>query len=59
MSNVVITGVGGFIGSHLGEKLISSGHHVIGIDNFDPFYSKTYKQQNLQALSQQNDFQFF
>ena len=59
MSNVVITGVGGFIGSHLGEKLVNDGHHVYGIDNFDPFYSKTFKQRNLQYLSQHNNFHFF
>jgi dTDP-glucose 4,6-dehydratase len=36
MSNkprVVITGAAGFIGSHLAEALLDSGHEVIGIDN--------------------------
>jgi len=28
-----ITGVAGFLGSHLAEALIQEGHHVVGIDN--------------------------
>ena len=30
---ILITGVAGFLGSHLAEKLNSLGHEVIGIDN--------------------------
>ena len=40
--HILITGVAGFIGSHLGEKLLSLGHTVVGIDNFDPFYPKKF-----------------
>jgi UDP-glucose 4-epimerase len=31
---VFITGVGGFLGSHLADRLISKGHSVVGVDNF-------------------------
>ncbi|SHK37301.1 UDP-glucuronic acid decarboxylase family protein [Thermocrinis minervae] len=31
---VLITGVAGFIGSHLCEKFLDEGHEVIGLDNF-------------------------
>jgi dTDP-glucose 4,6-dehydratase len=31
---VVITGAAGFLGSHLSDRFLADGHHVIGIDNF-------------------------
>ena len=31
---ILITGVGGLIGSHLAEHLLKKGHTVIGVDNF-------------------------
>ena len=30
---ILVTGVAGFLGSHLSEKLFEMGHHVIGLDN--------------------------
>ena len=29
-----MSGAAGFIGSHLCDRLIAEGHHVVGIDNF-------------------------
>ncbi len=34
MLTVLITGVAGFVGSHLADKFINEGFYVIGIDNF-------------------------
>ncbi len=34
MKTILITGVAGFIGSHLAETFVGEGHRVIGIDNF-------------------------
>ena len=31
---IIVNGGGGFIGSHLCEKLVNDGHSVIVIDNF-------------------------
>ncbi|MFV2014159.1 MAG: GDP-mannose 4,6-dehydratase [Candidatus Heimdallarchaeota archaeon] len=59
MTVYAITGVAGFIGSHLAESLIQQGHHIIGIDNFDPFYAKSIKERNLQNLNENTNFQFF
>ncbi|MGC6456718.1 MAG: GDP-mannose 4,6-dehydratase [Coraliomargaritaceae bacterium] len=44
---ILLTGCAGFIGSHVLDRLLSEGHEVIGIDNFDPFYSRTLKAANL------------
>ena len=33
MSQIFITGVAGFLGSHLADAMIADGHQVIGIDN--------------------------
>ena len=30
---IFVTGVAGFLGSHLAEKLVNLGHKVVGIDN--------------------------
>ncbi len=43
----LITGVAGFIGSHLAERLLGLGWEVIGVDNFDPFYDPAVKRRNL------------
>jgi UDP-glucuronate 4-epimerase len=56
---ILITGIAGFIGSHLGEKLLFYGHEVIGLDNFDPFYSKLIKKKNLKELLKSDKFSFF
>ena len=47
MTRAIITGVAGFIGSHLSEELLRRGHKVIGIDNFDPWYDPDSKHRNL------------
>lgn len=33
MAKILITGVAGFLGSHLADRFIEKGHEVIGIDN--------------------------
>ncbi len=49
-SIVLVTGAAGFIGSTLCERLQDSGHEVVGIDNFDPYYSPISKRRNAEAL---------
>jgi len=56
--NILVTGAAGFIGSHLCESLIESGHFVVGIDNFDPFYPQQFKKLNLLQLIKSESFQF-
>ena len=35
---ILVTGVAGFLGSHLAEKLSNMGHHVVGVDNMTGGY---------------------
>ena len=58
MHKIVVTGCAGFIGSHLTEKLLSLNHHVVGIDNFDPFYDVSIKKNNLSGFINHPKFQF-
>lgn len=52
----LVTGVAGFIGSHLAETLLARGYHVIGIDAFTDFYPRILKEANLQQLRQHPEF---
>ena len=38
MKTILVTGAGGFIGSHLAERLKREGNYVIGIDIKYPEY---------------------
>ena len=48
---ILVTGAAGFIGSHLSERLCARGDEVVGVDNFDPFYPRATKEQNLAGLA--------
>jgi nucleoside-diphosphate-sugar epimerase len=54
--NCLVTGVAGFIGSHLTEKLIDEGHSVIGVDAFEPFYPRRSKEANLFGVRDKSAF---
>jgi nucleoside-diphosphate-sugar epimerase len=54
----LITGVAGFIGSHLAEKLLAQGHQVVGIDNFLDNYPRQFKEKNLAAFANHANFDF-
>lgn len=47
MSNILVTGAAGFIGSHLCEALLDADHQVTGIDSFIPYYPQELKEANL------------
>jgi nucleoside-diphosphate-sugar epimerase len=46
---VLVTGCAGFIGSHLVERLLASGHAVQGIDKLDDYYPAHLKIRQLEA----------
>lgn len=52
---VLVTGCAGFIGSHVTDALVERGEKVVGVDNFDLFYSPRLKRAFLEfALSRKN-----
>ncbi len=54
---ILITGGSGFIGSNLADKLLQIGYSVITIDNFDEFYSKDIKLNNIKEAKKNPHFQ--
>ena len=47
MANVLITGVAGFIGSSLADRLLARGDTVVGLDNFNAYYDPAIKRANV------------
>jgi dTDP-glucose 4,6-dehydratase len=54
MKRVLITGAAGFIGSHLSDKFIKEGYHVIGMDNLI-----TGNLANIEHLFKLKEFEFY
>jgi len=52
----LLTGAAGFIGSHVTEKLLDRGDSVVGIDNFNDFYSPAIKRRNAEELGRRTGF---
>ncbi|MCD6570245.1 MAG: NAD-dependent epimerase [Deltaproteobacteria bacterium] len=55
---VLVTGVAGFIGFHLGARLLKDGIDVFGIDNLNPYYDPKLKQDRLAILKEFSGFDF-
>ncbi len=51
---VLITGAAGFIGSHLCDRFLNEGYHVIGMDNL-----LTGSLSNIEHLFPREDFEFY
>ncbi len=56
--NALVTGVAGFIGSTLAERLLLSGADVVGIDCFTDYYPRPLKERNLRGLTSHPRFRF-
>ena len=54
----IVTGVAGFIGSHLAENILKQGDRIIGIDQINDYYDVNQKQANIAHLQQYPNFEF-
>ncbi|WP_318412371.1 NAD-dependent epimerase [Photobacterium leiognathi] len=50
----LVTGVAGFIGSAVTERLCAQGHQVVGIDNLNDYYDVSLKQARLARIAHPN-----
>ena len=55
---ILVTGVAGFIGSHVARRLVSRGEAVIGIDNLNAYNPVALKQDRLAAVAAQTGGSF-
>ena len=55
---VLVTGAAGFIGYHVAHRLVTDGHHVVGLDNLSSYYDPALKQARLDRLSAHAGFSF-
>jgi UDP-glucose 4-epimerase len=54
----LVTGVAGFIGSHLAASLLDKGAAVVGVDCFTDYYPRALKERNLEENKLRQGFRF-
>jgi UDP-glucuronate 4-epimerase len=54
--HILVTGAAGFIGSHLSHKLLDLGHTVVGLDNFNDYYTVQLKRDRHTLLSKRDGY---
>ncbi|MDP6690263.1 MAG: GDP-mannose 4,6-dehydratase [Alphaproteobacteria bacterium] len=57
MTNL-LTGAAGFIGFHVATRLLELGERVVGVDNLNPYYSVSLKEDRLRKLLDYPNFTF-
>jgi len=55
MAYIAITGMAGFIGFHLAQKLKKDGNEVVGFDNFNDYYDVDLKEDRARVLKEDYD----
>jgi len=55
---ILITGTAGFIGFHLAKRLLSLGHEVFGVDNFNDYYSVQLKRDRHVQLETEKGYKW-
>ena len=55
---ILVTGVAGFIGMHVGRRLLEQGVEVVGIDNLNASYDIRLREDRLEQLAPFPNFRF-
>jgi UDP-glucuronate 4-epimerase len=55
---IILTGIAGFIGSHLARRLLRDGHEVVGIDDLNDYYAVSLKRDRLAEIAREGAFEF-
>lgn len=58
MKTILVTGCAGFIGYHLGHRLLQDGCRVWGLDNLNPYYDVNLKKARLERIASHPHFSF-
>ncbi len=58
MSKVLVTGVAGFIGMHVAQRVIEQGTQVVGLDSLNEYYDVNLKRARLAQLQGEANFEF-
>ena len=56
---ILVTGVAGFIGNKVVEKLLENNMKVVGIDNLNNYYDIKLKQWRLERTKKNHQFKFY
>jgi len=52
---ILVTGAAGFIGHHVSARLLARGDEVVGLDNFNDYYSVALKRDRVAKLRREYD----
>jgi UDP-glucuronate 4-epimerase len=55
---ILVTGIAGFIGSHLAKNLLKRGENILGIDNLSNYYDVNLKKDRLNNLKAYKNLTF-
>ncbi len=58
MKKILVTGSAGFIGYHYARRLCEAGYRVLGVDNLNPYYAVSLKEDRLKQLETADNFSF-